>query len=147
MRSLNPMKSASWLCLFLAIITISTTGCANLKAQNQSSRLDTTLDSYAAALRWGYYQDAANFHVKPDGTAAKINLQDLENFGVTSFTILSKSLLSEPDNNTKTAHITAELSYYLKERGVINKTRLSQKWWYDPSSRNWLNMSDFPEFK
>lgn len=139
------MKSILLPCVLLMIVIISTTGC--IRTKHQSNQLDIALDSYATALRWGHYEDAASFHISPDGKAGKINLQYLENFSVVSFIILSKSLVSDPDNDTITTLISAELSYYHKERGVLNKIKLNQKWWYSPSYRGWLTMSDFLEFK
>ncbi|MFB3101040.1 MAG: hypothetical protein ACE1ZM_06310, partial [Gammaproteobacteria bacterium] len=100
------------------------------------------------ALRWARYREAISFHVTQEGKAAEVNVDYLDNFGVTSFEIISKVVVpSSEKGGINEAIIVAEISYFHKEQGTVRKLKLNQLWWYNPEIKRWLIETGFPEFK
>lgn len=142
------MKPGSLVSIIVAVCVLSLSGCGTLDAKNQANKLERSLTQYGAALRWARLREAVSFHVTREGKSAEVNLEHLENFGVTSFEIVSKIIIprSEKDGVNE-AVIVAEMSYFHKEQGTIRKSKLNQLWWYNPEIKRWLIETDFPEFK
>ncbi|MCH8163171.1 MAG: hypothetical protein IIA99_03650 [Proteobacteria bacterium] len=77
-----------------------------------------------------------------------MNLEYLENFSVTSFKIISKTIIpSSEKDGINEAVVVAEMSYFHKEQGTIRKSNLNQLWWYNAEIKRWLVETEFPEFK
>ena len=142
------MKSGLLLSIFMALYVMSISGCAALDAKNQADKLERAVTHYSAALRWARHREAISFHVTQGGKAAEVNLDHLEQFSVTSFNIVSKTIIpSSEKDGVDEAIIIGEMSYFHKEQGTIRKLKLNQIWWYNAEIRAWLVESDFPEFK
>ena len=134
--------------IVVVICVISISGCGALQAKNQSDKLERSLTQYGAALRWARHREAASFHVTQVGKVAEVNLDNLENFGITSFEIISQVIVpSSEKGGINEAIIVAEISYFHKEQGTVRKLKLNQLWWYNPEIKRWLIETDFPEFK
>lgn len=134
--------------IVVVICVISISGCGSLQAKNQSDKLERSLTQYGAALRWARHREAVSFHVTQEGKVAEVNLDHLENFGVTSFEIISKVIVpSSEKGGINEAIIVAEISYFHKEQGTVRKLKLNQLWWYNPEIKRWLVETGFPEFK
>ena len=142
------MKSGFFLSIVLTMCVLSIAGCKTLDLKNQAEKLERSVTQYGAALRWARYREAISLHVTRDGKFAKVNLEHLENFGVTSFDIISKTIIpSSEEAGVNEAVIVAEMSYFHKEQGTVRKLKLNQIWWYNAEIKHWLIESDFPEFK
>lgn len=142
------MKPGSLVSIIVAVCFLSLSGCGTLGTKNQADKLERSLIQYGAALRWARLREAVSFHVTQDGKSAAVNLDYLENFGVTSFKIVSKTIIpSSEKDGINEAVIVAVMSYFHKEQGTIRKAKLNQLWWYNPEIKRWLIETDFPEFK
>lgn len=142
------MKSRLLVSIFVALCVMLISGCGALEAKEQSDKLERSLKHYGAALRWARHREAISFHVTRDGKAASVNLDHLELFGVTSFDILSKTVIpSSEKDGIDEAVIVGEIKYFHKEQGTVRKLKLNQIWWYNAEIKTWLIESDFPEFK
>ena len=87
------MKSGFLLSIFVAVSVMSMAGCETLDMKNQADKLERSVTQYGAALRWARHREAISFHVTRDEKFAEVNLDHLENFGVTSFEIISKTII------------------------------------------------------
>lgn len=138
-----------FLAFFVVLMSIvSTPGCGTLDKKNQADRLERALTYYTSSLRWARYREAVGLHVTKDGKVAEVNLEQLEQFGVTSVDIFSKTVtLGTEKDGVDEATILAEVNYFHKEQGTIRKLKLKQTWWFNKKVNAWLIESDFPEFK
>ncbi|MCH8262819.1 MAG: hypothetical protein IIA77_07200 [Proteobacteria bacterium] len=142
------MKPGILVSVIVVMCVMSGSGCGALKAKNQAEKFERSLTQYVAALRWGRLREAVSFHVAQDGTVAAVNLEYLENFSVTSFKIISKTIIpSSEKDGINEAVVVAEMSYFHKEQGTIRKSNLNQLWWYNAEIKRWLVETEFPEFK
>jgi hypothetical protein len=142
------MESKILLSIFMAMSLMSIAGCKTLDIKNQADKLDRSVTEYGAALRWARYREAINYHIARDGKTAGVSLDRLENFGVTSFEVISQTIIpSSEENGVNEAAIVAEMSYFHKEQGTVRKLKLNQIWWYNAEIKHWLIETEFPEFK
>lgn len=142
------MKTNIKIFVLLIITIITVVGCKKLELKNQASKLDSSVIQYGASLRWERHQEMLSFHLTRDGKNPVVNIEDLENFGVTSFQIFSKQMIvpAAPDD-AYAALVVAEVKYFDKSRGNLRKITLNQKWWYNKEIKRWLIETDPPEFK
>jgi len=145
------MESGFLVSVILAMCVVLMAGCGTigaLDARSQSEKLERSLEQYGAALRWARYREAISFHVTQEEKFAEVDLDYLENFGITSLNILSKVIVpSSEKGGINEAAITAEIHYFHKEQGTVRKLKLSQIWWYNAKIKRWLMETDFPELK
>jgi hypothetical protein len=145
------MKSGFLVSTILVITVVLMAGCGAmgaLDARSQVEKLERSLTQYGAALRWARYREAISFHVTREEKFAEVDIENLENFGVTSFDVLSKVIVpSSEKGGVNEAAIVAEISYFHKEQGTVRKLKLNQIWWYNTKIKRWLIETDFPEFK
>jgi len=128
---------------FILLISMTLCACEAIKSKEQVNQLDKVMRQYEKALRWAEYRAAAKYHVSREGKPLVVDIERAMNFNVTGITILEKTLNPE----TTEAVILAEISYYNKEYGTLQKIRQEQHWWRAPEGRVWLIESGFPEFK
>ncbi len=122
--------------------------CASLDNKKQANKLEQSLRQYSAALRWGRYRDAANFHITKEEKLTKVDIDYLENFSVTSVEFISKTIiLDSKTDNAKQALIIFEVSYYHEAEAYVKKLKLNQTWWYNQATERWLIETGFPKFK
>ena len=142
------MKLGLLVSIVIAIGVMLFSGCTSLGARDQAEKLERSVNAYGAALRWARHRDAIGLHVTRDLKYAEVDIEHLEKFAVTSFDVLSQTIIpsSEKDGVTE-AIIVSEMSYFHKEQGTVRKLKLDQLWWYSTELKHWLIESDFPEFK
>ncbi|MFT5425338.1 MAG: hypothetical protein ACI9ZT_000262 [Gammaproteobacteria bacterium] len=142
------MKSGLLLSMLMTLCVMSMTGCETLSNKNQAEKLSRSVTHYGAALRWARHREAISYHVTRDAKFAEVNIEDLENFGVTSVEVLSKTIVPSAEKGGVTeAAIVVEISYFHKEQGTVRKLKLNQIWWYNADIKRWLIETEFPEFK
>jgi len=142
------MKPGFLVSIVVVMCAMSISGCGTLEAKNQADKFERSLTQYASALRWARLREAVSFHMTQDGKVAVVNLEYLENFSVTSFKIISKTIIpSSEKDGINEAIVVAEMSYFHKEQGTIRKSNLNQLWWYNLEIKRWLIETEFPEFK
>jgi len=131
-----------------ATCLMSLSGCGSLETRNQADKLERSVKEYSSALRWARHRDAISLHVTRDLKYAEVDIEYLQNFGVTSFDLISQTIIpSSEEGGVTEAIIVAEMSYFHKEQGTVRKLKLNQIWWYSTEFKHWLIESDFPEFK
>ena len=142
------MKAGPLVLIVVATCVMLVSGCASLDARNQADKLERSVTQYGAALRWARHREAISFHVTREAKFAEVDIEYLEEFSVTSFDVLSQTIIPnlEKGGNNE-AIIVAEMSYFYKGQGTLRKLKLNQIWWYNAEIKRWLIETDFPEFK
>jgi hypothetical protein len=136
MKSL--LQNCSAACLVLALLACT----ASQQLKDAYEKFDLSVHSYAGAVRWGNYQEAASFCQPRLTKVKKPNWKRFENIQVTAYEIREKVL----NPNIKEAFITMVFSYYLRDQGSVQTLVDEQTWWYDDKQRRWFVDGDVPEF-
>ena len=129
-----------FLILSCLLIIIS---CGSAPIRKKVKDLDHSIDDYAFALRWSRPKDAAEYHVRQDGSKTELDLSVMENIRVMGFTITEKTL----NDDITEAVVKVELNYSRVDYGTLKKVDLHQTWWFEPDSKKWFLQSEFPNFK
>ena len=116
-------------------------GCATL--QNKNTLRDDTLDSYAAALRWGDFQGAWNY-VDPAVRAAHPltpELKALYNTVRVAQYDAEGVAATDPD----TIQQTAQISLIVKSSQRVYSVLDHQTWHWDANAKHWWLESGLPD--
>jgi hypothetical protein len=106
------------------------------------SAFDDTMKHYGAALRWAHESSAAAFVRHRDEEAeSPVAVVFDPNIRVTDYDI--KSIAFSADNTE--AIVTAKLSYFATDAGIVRVVTDRQVWWYDPEAERWFLDGDIPE--
>jgi hypothetical protein len=79
------------------------------------------MDEYIAALRWGRFERAKEYHRNKDDTLPEIDTSNLEAIKVTGHTIKKKTI----NNDLDEAEIKVQMKYYYSDYGTVKKSILS----------------------
>lgn len=126
--------------IFVLLAIVALSGCATQKMESQ---LQTTLDSYAAALRWGDFQSALAF-VDP----AVLEKQPLTKLQLARYAQVRVSGY-DVDGTVATSDTSVE---QVVKIGLINKNTQGarqivdkQTWRYDTKAERWWLESGLPQ--
>ena len=140
------MKLAMIRYIFLLVVLL--TSCARLDHQNKLDRFQSSTNVYAASVRWAQYHKAVSFHVNQEGETATVDLEELGNYRVTRFNIISRTLLfNEDDEPSDNGSLIVEIDYYHKQHGTVKKIKLEQSWWFEAEKKRWFTSTAFPIFE
>jgi hypothetical protein len=104
-------------------------------------RMEDTLTSYGAALRWGRYETAADFQAP--ARRARLDMNWLKNIHVTSYDVFYRRELAPG----KLVEQTAEIRYFNEQVGVEKIVVDRQTWRFDADKGAWILESDLPAFR
>ncbi len=127
-------------CLLLLLATALLSGCAGLDRRDRLSKLEKSLEGYAAALRWARYSDAYDFLRARDGSKPELRLDGFENYRVADLEII-RSDLNQDETEANTYVV---LRYYKDTSGTIKEHKQVQDWWYDDEAGRWFLEGDLP---
>ena len=127
---------------FVLTLIILLVACNGLGTREKSDGLKTAMDEYIAALRWGRFERAKEYHRNKDDTLPEIDTSNLEAIKVTGHTIKKKTINDDLDE----AIIEVKMQYYHSDYGTVKKISFEQVWWLHEESKGWYLSSDFPEF-
>jgi len=128
--------------LVAALLLSSLAGCADLQARKESNALKNTLETYRKAIRWGYFETAANYLRLRRGELRKRDTASLKAVRVVSYEMSDPVLVGDRHE----AHVTARIGYYRSDSGTLRQTRQDQTWWYSDTEKHWLLDGDLPDF-
>lgn len=124
----------------LLLICLLLTACATLK--DRIDQLEQVQRDYEGAVRWGHFDSAYAMHRSADGSVPTPS-QRLNNYKVTSYQVLSRSVADDKNAAEQTVQIKYYNADYLRERTLT----LQQHWRYDAPTHTWLVTSAPPEFE
>ncbi len=91
--------------------------CSGGQVKKKVKDLDYAINEYAFALRWSRPSDAADYHVRQDGSKTELDLSVMETFRVTGFAIMGKT----SNEDITEAVVKGELNYYRVDYGTLKK--------------------------
>jgi uncharacterized protein YceK len=116
-------------------------GCATL--QNKNVRRDDTLDSYAAALRWGDFQGAWNY-VDPAVRAAH-PLTPQQKALYDTVRVAQYDAEGAVATGPDTLQQTAQISLIVKSSQRVYSVLDHQTWHWDAEAKHWWLESGLPD--
>ena len=128
--------------IFIFTLIIILAACNGVGTRKKAEGLETAIDEYVAALRWGRFDNAIKYHVDKDKKNLEIDSSKLEHIKVTGHVFKKKTVNEEIDEAT----LQIEMQYYHKEYGTLKKIIVDQEWWFSEDTKNWFLSSDFPKF-
>jgi len=123
-----------------AVLTLA--GCAEMDAKERASSLETSTNAYAAALRWGQYQEAARFRLPRSGPVTMPDVEPLEHIKLTSYEVTDQTMNADATE----ARMEVVIGYYHDDIGRVDTLKQSQVWWYDPTQKHWFLETELPPF-
>ncbi len=127
----------------LVMVGVVTQGCASFEKNSKLDALELSLNDFRKAIRWGYYESAAQ-HIRQKKYDKPLHDPTyLKNIRITSYEYGVRQFSEDGNRVTVTAHI----SYYDVDRGTVHSTSEKQNWWFDPESKRWFLDGDIPDLK
>jgi hypothetical protein len=143
------MMRISALSLTLLLLgSLAITACSpikNLQKRESMTQLRNVVSTYRKLMRWGHYDQAAQYLKARDGDAREPDFKDMSRYKITSLTIADE-IISNTDTEAK---ITAYVDFYDTDSGRATSAKDDQFWWYDEMEKRWflgspmINFSDF----
>lgn len=126
--------------LLLMLVAALLPGCAGMDKRERISKLEKTLQDYAAALRWARYSDAYDFIRTRDGSRPALDMEGFDGYRVARMDII-RSDLNEEETEAKTYVV---VKYYKDTSGTIQEYKEVQDWWYHEETKRWFLEGDLP---
>lgn len=140
------ISARSLVLVLLAVIALA--ACNPVKTmqdRDRMTRLESVVNTYRKLMRWGHYDQAAQYIKARDGSHTLPDFKDLNRYKVTSFTIADQIIADTRFD----AKVTAYVEFYDTDSGVVASLRDDQFWWYDQEKKHWylgspmINFVDF----
>jgi len=128
--------------IIILSLILMMTACNGVGTKKKAEGLETAIDEYVAALRWGRFDKALEYHFDKEDNSPDIDTSKLEYIKVTEHTFKKKVINDEIDE----AALQLEVKYYHEEYGIVKKIIVDQVWWYKEETESWLISSEFPKF-
>jgi len=127
---------------WLVAFCLGLTGCAGMESRKRLEALELSQTTYNSALRWGRYEDAAEYRVPRFKPPSPLDLDQLDHIRVVSYDILGQ----EVNENQTEAVLTVAIQYYRDDVWTVKSIRNRQLWWYDETQKRWFLDGDLPIF-
>jgi hypothetical protein len=118
--------------------------CLNILACSHDyglMRMEDTLGSYGAAIRWGLFERAADFQDPEHRTPLK--LSDFNGIRVTGY----DPIYRQDPKGSKIVRQTVQIRYYREPAVTENTVVDHQTWRFDEEKGEWLLASKLPTFQ
>ena len=128
--------------LLVSTLSFFLVACNSIGTRSKGEGLVNAVDEYVAALRWGRFEKAAEYHMSEDGSRPEIDASQGEYIRVTGHTMKKK----EVNDTLDAAAVKIEMQYYHNEYGTLKKIIIDQEWWYQEDLKGWFLSTEFPKF-
>lgn len=118
-------------------------GCAGMQRDKRVELLETSLQAYAAAVRWGNYEEAARYRRQREGSPQALDLEFLRHIRVTGYDVVERTLVP----GEQEAGITVAISFYHDDTHTLRTLRDRQRWWFREEDRRWYLDGELPDFQ
>ena len=133
----------SWWLLIAAVVALSACNpVKSMQSRQRVDKLDAVVDTYRKLIRWGYFDQAAQYVKARDGSALEADAEELARFKVTGYAVADRWLA---DTGVE-ARVLARIDFYEVESGVARSMKDEQLWWYDEADERWYLGSSLPQF-
>lgn len=130
------------LCLLLMIACILA-GCGRFPSPSEERRhkaLTVATETYRKLLRWGYYEEAAQYLKGKGEEIPRPDLTRLARYKISSYNA-SEELRNDTGDEVR---IIVFLEYYEIDSGTAKTLRDEQYWWFDGEEERWFLGSPMP---
>lgn len=128
--------------LVLALLAPLLTACESLQRKDQASRLQTSLKTYAASVRWDNLDTALGFLRPREGSAQPP--RGLDGLKVTGYAIRVNNV----NEDSNEAEVTITFTYYFQDQGRLASVDQTEVWYYDDPSSAWvMDATALPRFR
>lgn len=118
-------------------------GCANQEIRSKQTILNETLRAYAAAIRWGEYEQAVGFidpKIQAEHPVSSLELERLKQVRVSNYDE-SQPVAVSPDEVRQVVrldllHVNTQVARSIVDRRV---------WKYDKAGKHWWLVSGLPD--
>ena len=120
-------------------------GCvttSKFSSRSAESAFEAATEKYARYVRWGFFEEAADFSRARDASHILLNLNDTAEYRVSDYKILSRFLA---DNGFE-GRVAVSVEYYHVDSGILHSLHIAQSWWYDHVQQRWYTSNALPEF-
>jgi hypothetical protein len=128
---------------FLALVVLCLAACATSPSGSPSKR-DLVLQNYAAAVRWGDFDEAWTF-VEPtrrgDQPLTDLERERFKQIQVTGYEIRNQTMAPDALSLEQTVEIRLISRATQVERVIVDH----QRWTYDPLVKRWWLVSGLPD--
>lgn len=128
--------------IFILALALMLVACNGIGTRQKADGLKTSMEEYIAALRWGRFDSAKEYHMNEDETRPDIDTSELEYIKVTEHSVKKKTINDDMDE----AIVEIKMEYYHNQYGTLKKITFGQVWWLHEKSKKWFLSSDFPKF-
>ncbi len=127
---------------FACITAIAALGACASPGSKQDL-LENTLQSYAAVIRWGNFEDAVAFVDPATQQAHPLTTLDLQRYGQVRVSGYTEQPMRPSGNNEvrQTVEITLANNNTLAVRSILDR----QVWRYDEKAKRWWLVSGLPD--
>jgi hypothetical protein len=130
--------------LAAASVALALAACTHIQtmAEERATSLETSSNAYAAALRWGRYQEAARFRLPRSGPVTMPDVEPLEHIKLTTYEVMDQTMNADATE----AQMEVVIGYYHDDVGRVDTLKQSQVWWYEPTQERWFLETELPPF-
>ncbi len=139
---MNAYLSRLAICCTLALTLAACAGLKSPSAERRSTALDVATETYRKLVRWGYFEQAAEYLRAKEGEIARPDFQSFARYKVTGYHP-GELLINETGDE---ARVVTVIEFYEIDTGVARSLRDPQYWWFDSTEKRWYLGSPMPDF-
>jgi hypothetical protein len=141
------MKTACmpWARAGLILLLALCAGCASIVSPGEEKRgraLFEATDTYRKLIRWGQYEQAAQYLRGKDEEVAGPDLERMQRYRVVGYHQADQIASAE---GTEVRAVVL-IEYYEIDSGVTKTLRDEQYWWYETTEKRWFLGTPMPVF-
>lgn len=120
--------------------------CAGFSTPSEQKRQKAFIEAsetYRKLLRWGYYEEAAQYLKGNGEELPRPDLAALAHYRISGYHA-SEQLQNDSGDEVR---LIAIIDFYDIDSGVVNSLRDEQYWWYDIEAKRWYLGSPMPDLE
>lgn len=114
----------------------------NIQKRERISQLRMVANTYRKLMRWGHYDQAAQYLKARDGVEQTPDFKDMQRYKVTNYSV-GEQIISDTEFEAK---VTAYVDFYDIDSGRASAIQDEQYWWYDDEENRWYLGSPMIDF-
>ena len=134
--------SLSLVALFGLIALVACNPVKDLRERERMTQLNSVVDTYRKLMRWGHYDQAAQYIKARDGSHSLPDFEDMGRYRIISFTIADQ-IVADTEFDAK---VTTYIEFYDIDTGRASSVRDDQFWWYHEDEKRWYLGSPMIDF-
>lgn len=129
-----------FLVILSTVILSACTGFLTPREERRQKALFEATDTYRKLLRWGYFEEAAQYLKGNGEEIPRPDLARMAHYKISGYHP-SEQLQNDTGDEVR---LIALIDYYDIDSGAANSLRDEQYWWYDAEQKRWYLGSPMP---